>query len=570
MPRRTLILPAAALLAGTLLFAQGGEVSTKESAVTFRSITNLVSVPVVVRSSKGVAVGTLNQDDFQLFDNGKLQSISKFAVERIAPPADAAVAPATKAAPKATEGQTLASPETDGIPNRFVAYLFDDIHLKPAELPYLRDAAKRQIDNIHPLERVAIYTASGMHMTDFTRDREKLHAAIDAIRLASGGLTKGMNQNACPKMGDYEALLIEERNDNQALGVATADTMLCMQLTDPKVAETIARNAAKSTDALNARDAEATFDTLRNVLNKMAAMPGQRSLVLVSPGFLVSDDRQDIETQIINRAIKSSIVIGALDGRGLYAMVPGGDASEISGNTATLNLRSGYERTGVFTQSGVLGSLAEGTGGTFYQNSNDFDNGFARTVAAPEYIYVLGFAPQDLKLNGAYHNLKVKLRNGKDLDVQARKGYYAPHSGIDPKEQARQEMEDAFFSLDEVHDLPARLQTQYFRLDSGESTLSAVATIDAKKLAYHKDADRNRNVVTIHTGLFDDDGNFVSGVEKIVTLALLDQTLEKRLGAGLPIKTSFTVRPGNYIVRMVVRDAEGGTLAAQSTRVEIP
>ncbi len=552
-----------------LLLAQGGEVTTKESTVTFRSISNLVSVPVVVRDSKGVAIGTLGRDDFQLFDNGKLQSISKFTVERIAP-VDPRVTP--KSAPTPAAGQILTAASADGIPNRFVAFLFDDLHMKSADLVYLREAAKRQIDKLHPLERAAIYTTSGKYMSDFMGDREKLRAAIDGVHLGDGEASRAMQQNICPSMGDYEAYLIEEKNDEEAFGVAVKDAGKCMDLAgDASYAESAARRAAKAVDGINAQNAQTAFDTVRAILNKMSEMPGQRSLVLVSPGFLVADYRLEMETQIINRAIKANIVIGALDGRGLDARPPGGDAS-VPGTTNldTLTLRTRFEKTGSFTQSGVLGTLAAGTGGTFFENSNDFDTGFERTAAAPEYIYVLGFSPQEMKLNGALHNLKVSLLNGKGLQVQARKAYYAPNSAIDPGEQARHDMDEAFFSLDEIHDLPATLQTQYFRLDTGESTLSAVATIDAKKLSYKKDGDRNRNIVTIHTGLFDDDGNFVSGLEKVVTLALLDQTLEKRLGSGLPIKSSFTVRPGKYIIRMVVRDAEGGTLAAQSTRVEVP
>ena len=94
--------------------------------------------------------------------------------------------------------------------------------------------------------------------------------------------------------------------------------------------------------------------------------------------------------------------------------------------------------------------------------------------------------------------------------------------------------------------------------------------IDVKKLAFHKEGDRNRNDLTIETGLFDNDGNFVTGIQKVVTLRLLDETLEKSLASGIGVKSSFTVHPGRYMVRMVVRDSEGQSMAAQSSLVEIP
>ena len=234
-----------------------------------------------------------------------------------------------------------------------------------------------------------------------------------------------------------------------------------------------------------------------------------------------------------------------------------------------------YRTTEATTQSDVMASLAEGTGGTFYHGTNDYDEGIARTAAAPDYLYVLGFSPLDLKLDGKYHNLKVTLKNPRPpalrgADLQVRKGYYAPKYAADPAEQAKQQIEEAFFSRDEVHDLPATLLTQYFKADNGDATLSAVAKVDVKLLSFRKEAGRNLDNLTVVTGLFDNDGNFVNGVQKIVEMRLLDDTLQKRVGSGIAVKSSFPVHSGRYVVRMVVRDSEGRAMASQSSLVEIP
>src|ERR1035437_5039178 len=220
-------------------------------------------------------------------------------------------------------------------------------------------------------------------------------------------------------------------------------------------------------------------------------------------------------------------------------------------------------------QADIMANLASGTGGIFYKGTNDLDEGLARTAAAPDYLYVLGFTPQDFKLDGSLHSLKVTLKNIKGMNLQVRTGYYAPKYSADQKEISKQQLEEAFFSRDEIHDLPATLQTKFFKLDNGDATLSAVSTIDVKRLAFHKEADRNLNEVTVQTGLFDDDGNFVSGVEKVVTFRLLDETLQTRLGSGVAVRNSFNVHPGRYVVRMVVRDSEGRSMSAQSSVVEI-
>ena len=265
-----------------------------------------------------------------------------------------------------------------------------------------------------------------------------------------------------------------------------------------------------------------------------------------------------------------NIVIGALDARGLYVSAGMPDASEPNVNPATMTAKASYRNTEQMVQSDVMATLAEGTGGTFYHGTNDFDEGVARTAAAPEALYILGFSPLDLKVDGKYHNLKVTLKTAKGLDLQVRKGYYAPKYAADPAEKAKQQIEEAFFSRDEVHDLPAILQTQYFKADNGDATLSAVAKVDVKKLAFRKEGGRNFNTLTVVTGLFDNDGNFVAGLQKLVEMKLLDDTLDKRVGSGIAIKNSFSVRPGRYVVRMVVQDSEGQLMTEQSSLVEIP
>jgi len=65
---------------------------------------------------------------------------------------------------------------------------------------------------------------------------------------------------------------------------------------------------------------------------------------------------------------------------------------------------------------------------------------------------------------------------------------------------------------------------------------------------------------------FDENGNFVIGGEKIVEMRLLDSTLEKLGRSGINVKSSFDVKPGSYLVRLVVRDAEGELMAAKNGR----
>jgi hypothetical protein len=263
------------------------------------------------------------------------------------------------------------------------------------------------------------------------------------------------------------------------------------------------------------------------------------------------------------------VVINTLDARALVALNTAVEASEHTVNLDTLTDKANWADQEAIAGRAVMAETAANTGGTFVEG-NDLDAGFAKAAEAPEFIYVLGFNPENLKSDGKYHNLKVSIRDAKGLTIEARRGYYAPHYSEDSAERAKEEVQEAFFSRDEIHDIPVIMQTQFFKATDYKATVSVSAKVDVRQIQFRKEGDRNRNDLTVVSGLFDQDGNFVSGTQKTVEMRLLDATLESRLSAGLTVKTTFDVAPGNYVVRLVVRDKEGRMMAAQNGAIEIP
>jgi hypothetical protein len=153
--------------------------------------------------------------------------------------------------------------------------------------------------------------------------------------------------------------------------------------------------------------------------------------------------------------------------------------------------------------------------------------------------------------------------------VQARRGYYAPKKIPDAAEQAKQEIQDALFSQEEMHELPVDLRTQFFKTSDTDAKLAVLAHLDVKHMHFRRVDDRNGNELTLVSALFDRNGHFVSAIGKILTMRLRDETLEKKLQSGLTLKSSFDVKPGSYLVRLVVRDTEGD-ISAENGAIEIP
>jgi hypothetical protein len=52
-------------------------------------------------------------------------------------------------------------------------------------------------------------------------------------------------------------------------------------------------------------------------------------------------------------------------------------------------------------------------------------------------------------------------------------------------------------------------------------------------------------------------------------MRLKDETLA-RLSGPITVKTSFDVKPGSYLVRLVVRDTQSQMMAAENGAVDIP
>jgi VWFA-related protein len=538
------------------------EMATHDEPALFKARVNLVMVPVVVRDRQGKAVGTLKQEDFQLFDKGKPQYIARFSMEKAA----GRLNKASGAVPVSSPDKPSEEKPAVDLPDRFIAYLFDDVHMKFGDLVHARDAAGRHIDTaLRTTDRAAIYTTSGQTIQDFTDDRTLLHEALAKLRMRP---VTGQGLNRCPNMTYYMADLIVNKNDAITLNAAAMDAMACANLQDMASARQMAQQAAQQELNLGDHETRLAMGVIKELVRRMAAMPGQRSIILVSSGFVTLAEHSIEKTDIMDRAIRANVLINALDARGLYTDTP--DITRPGTNYQTDMVLHQMERETNRAQSDVMAELAAGTGATFFQNNNDLDAGFARLATAPEYYYLLAFSPQNLKMDGSFHALKVTLKAVKDVSVGARTGYYAPRHLENAIETAKREIEEALFSREEMSDIAVELHTQFFKSGADTARVSLVIKVDVKHLKFRKEADRNCNEITVVAGLFDRNGVYAAGNQKKIEMKLKDETVEKRLDGGLTIRSSIDVKPGTYSVRLVVRDVEGQLMSAQNGAVEIP
>ncbi len=135
------------------------------------------------------------------------------------------------------------------------------------------------------------------------------------------------------------------------------------------------------------------WERSEETVRRLSAMPGSRTIILVSSGFLLAiPDHRSHEYDALDRAIRANVTVNTLDARGLYALTPGGDASHKQASASYFT-----QVAEAFAVSDVLSELADGTGGTFFHNDNGLKEGLNLLAARPEYVYVLGYSPQNLQ-----------------------------------------------------------------------------------------------------------------------------------------------------------------------------
>ncbi len=544
------------------------EVSVQDTGATFKLRVNLVQVHVTVRDSAGKPVESLHKEDFQLFDNGKLQAINLFGVETAKSRKERAESAAKT---QTIEGETPAGGSVS-LPERFVALTFDDIHLTMADAVSVRVAAGKFVDAMTPGDRVGIFSTSGELTQGFTSDKELLKQKLLAL-MPRGRLNRTTLE--CPNISYYVAEQLEKEGlpvtpsepESTDFQVFLQETAQCLPPGIPPFNTAVSAVERVLTDG--EAENRSTFDQLDQVLRILSAKPGDRILLLASPGFVLA--RQTMEASgIVDRANRANIVINTLDARGLYALEPGGDiampGSDLPaavGSLTSLRLAEASEL------QFVLMDFAYGTGGAFLR-SNNLEGELKLAGSVPEVSYVLGFSPQSQKMDARYHAIKVTLTGKQRYTIQARRGYFAPKKPEDPQEIAKQEIQEALFSRDEIDTVPLSLQTQYFKTGDSQTRLSVVSHVQLGGMPFRKAEGRNFDDLTVATILFDENGSFVAGGEKLVKLRLLDATIAKMSLTGFTVKSTFDVKPGKYMIRQVVRDLEGAQMAARSGTVLIP
>ncbi len=531
--------------------------------VTVRTEVDLVEVPVVVRDGQHRAVAGLTKDDFEVYDAGKKQTITAFSVQRFTSPVDAGGG--AKAAVLPAAAADVAGPK--GEPrSRFVALCFDDLNIDAAALKQAKAAAERFVKTgLAPGDRVAVVTTSQSRDVEFIGDVPRL---VERIAKVTANRRSSEDMAAqCPRIRPFEAYLIVNHMDNQVLEAKVAEYQACggrvphPQEQVASIAQGIWQDAL-----LNSRN---TLRAIEGLVGGMAKLPGERTILLTSAGFLTGNLEAD-EDLLMAKALHAEVVIDTLDARGLYTVSPAGDATDDPpvGRTPRRAqiVEAQTEGRQAEAKDDGMAVLAAGTGGTFYHNSNDLVRGFRELGMAPETLYVLGFAPSGVAADGRFHSLKVRLAAGKRYSLQARLGYTASSANAAAPVSPPSRLDNEVMASDAIADLPAEFTWEQ---RAGPQGITMVAHLDIARLHFEARQNRRQQKLTLVGVLLDARGGVVTGKRSELDLNFTEATFAQLAKTGLVVSMTLQAPPGSYSARAVVEDALEGKLTAAGGAVEI-
>jgi VWFA-related protein len=310
---------------------------------------------------------------------------------------------------------------------------------------------------------------------------------------------------------------------------------------------------------------------IQQIAKALEHVDSRKSMLYFSGGLT----RQGIENQAsmraaTNEAVKANMAIYSVDARGLEAIPPVGNASTgslrgtaaYSGASMQSNLQSN------FNSQEVLGTLASDTGGKFFSDSNDFAPLFQQVQHDTEAYYILGFKSTNPARDGSFRHLTIKL-DRPDVKLEYRTGYFAPadfkHAKTEDREVA---LTEQMRSELPATDVAVYLQALYFRLDDNKFYVPVSLIVPGSQIPFVTNKDRDKATLDVLGEVKNAQGIIVGNVRDTVKLALdSNQQAAKR---NIQYSTGFTLAPGRYHLKFVVRENQNGNMGSFETDLNVP
>lgn len=581
--------------------------------------TELVQIDLVVTDKQGNPVSGLRREDFELFEDGKKQTLTHFAAGTAKQPARLLTTVNRRSDNSNPPAAVEKNVEING---RYIVMAVDDYHLSPANLGYVKRALGKFVsEQMVGGDQVAVIATSGSVglFQQFTGERTILERAINRLSVREKKVENDFN---VPRITEHQAELIElgdrdamelaineiQRYEVQSRPAPAQPDQPAQVIPSPReILEHRVRMQARMVLAMSGNYTRVTLDTLESAIRNLRGLPGRKILVLLSDGFFMGGSGMyskllDLQ-RITDAAMRAGVVIYSIDARGLVTVTPGGDASERVELEPSMALaQSRLQTSAVSARRNALFAIAEATGGTLFYNSNDLNLGLQRAMNANESYYVLAYEPSESiraesRRDGRFHKIEVRIVGQSDkgeLKVRTRSGYLAPNEKAEkearkaeekrreqlknlPPEKLPQELKAekerqmavGIGSLFPLRDISTELAVDFVELATFSGAILN-AHINAAGLTFEDAKGRRQSVVEIAGYFFDEDGNQAAGFNERIDINAKPETVKLIQTQGFNYRRLVELKPGLYQARIAVREEKTGRMGSIAAWVDIP
>ncbi len=534
-----------------------------------RITTQLVQTDVVVIDKNDQSVKDLTLDDFELYDNGKKQTI-RFAdfVSTEAPTRTAGTPTSVTSEVESTGAKGLAAKDL----KRVIAFVVDDLTLEVQDISTVRQTLLNFVNNkMQQGDLAAIVRVVGGKglLEQFTSDPQLLRKAIATI-------SPVVHPFAASNLPDPEKL---------------QNPLAPVEPGSPTDSQPEAPEIFSPNDEVNRyfRGLSA-LTTASYVISRLREIRGHKNVVIISAGIPIFETTNNNVTftnitgvlnQLTDEAMRAGVVINTVDPRGLRAtpgvvgfnqtpgrsaLGGGGDPSFGRGSARDQAvfgplLAGGAEHLG-------LGTMASYTGGVSVVNTNNFDEGLDKILVRSNGYYRLAYTPSE-PFDNKFHKLEVKVRRG-GTKVFSHLRYLAREDRRSNTPRTKEEEIAAAARSPLMRTDIDVTPNLAFKFQDAGSSVDVNLVIDARNLHFNQNADKFQTSLDAVGFVFDQMGKLTGGFSETINLNLTGEQYKTVLADGLPYTANLELPPGYYQLRTVIRETGSGSLGTFSKYLEIP
>lgn len=528
-----------------------------EASTALKVKTRLVIVDVVARDSKGLAVTDLKQEDFIVLEDGKEQKLRIFNFQQ-----PGSAAGRLRMLPAGVGNIVDNLPHFES-PRALNVILMDALNTSRSNQISARDAMIRFLEKLPENEPIAVYLLGDKLrlLQDFTTDPAVLK---EVVRSFKGKTSPYLNTSV----------------DGSPIGLILPGVSQSLPL---QMAAQIREFQAQSTLDMTDQRVQLTLSALDSLARTLSGYPGRKNLLWVSEAFpfdlMLSDaagrsfsDRHympDI-ARTGHLLSDSQVAIYPLDAGGLsgFAMLnPANGPNSIADGSSPAR--------DPLASHATMNDLAERTGGRAFYYRNDLENAVHESIDDGSTYYTLGYYPENKDWNGAFRKIQVKLHRGA-VKLRYRIGYFAADNAIFAKLAPKKQDEDFDQALTLNFPISTALPFKAMVLPPSAQTANKVVVnfgADPHALTFIETTNGLQQVnmeCAVRVFARKNPDKALSTEARKMGGALNPEAYGKVMKGFFPCQSQVDLQPGDYILRLGVRDNETGLIGTANATLTIP